>query len=278
MRGTCPLAISLYHLISLRVYNSPLAANNLRVEYLPSSSSIAIDNPVPRFSWQISHTDRSQTQSAYQLIVTLSSISSHTRSLTYARVMKRLRMHYIGGKTVWDSGKVKSSQNVLVSYGGSTLIGQSVYQWQVTWWDAQGVAAAASSLAIFEVAILDDSVWTTSGSKWIASGNDEGNIYRRDFYINNTGTGASITRARAYVCGLGWHEFHVNGQRVGMDMLSTGWTRWQRTVLYNTYDITPLLIPNQINTLGMMLGWGWRDTRSFPNLNHDTPEGDDRER
>lgn len=80
------------------------------------------------------------------------------------------------------------------------------------------------------------------------------------------------------IIGFGWHEFHVNGQKVGNDMLSTGWTRWSRTLLYNTYDITSLLIGNSVNTAGIMLGWGWRDTRAFPNLNNDTPLKDDRER
>jgi uncharacterized protein YxjI len=48
--------------------------------------------------------------------------------------------------------------------------------------------------------ILQASVWDKAGSKWIASNNDEGNIYRHEFKLTSDDA-ATITRARAYVAG-----------------------------------------------------------------------------
>lgn len=154
---------------------SPLAATNLRVEYLPSPVVIALDTATPRFSWQLRHTDRGETQSSYQLHVTTPT-----------------------GKIVWNSGKVKSSQSTLVSYGGPKLAGQSIYTWNVVWYDSKDVVSPSSDEGSFELAIMSANVWDQAGSKWIASGNDEGNMYRHDFLINTT---ATITKARAYVAG-----------------------------------------------------------------------------
>ena len=60
------------------------------------------DNPVglderPRFSWKIENTGQDIIQTDYQILV----IS--------------------GGRMMWDSGRVKSSQSVLVPYRGEAL-------------------------------------------------------------------------------------------------------------------------------------------------------------
>ena len=52
------------------------------------------------------------------------------------------------------------------------------------------------------------------------------------------------------------YKASVNGQIVGNAFLSPGWTNYDRTVLYNTYDITDLVSKGK-NTIGVLLGNGF---------------------
>ena len=65
-----------------------------------------------------------------------------------------------------------------------------------------------------------------------------------------------VKQATAYVTGVGYYELHLNGKKVGDHVLDPAFTRFDRRVLYSTYDVT-----NQVqqgsNALGMMLGNGW---------------------
>lgn len=65
-----------------------------------------------------------------------------------------------------------------------------------------------------------------------------------------------IHKARAYVSGLGAYELHINGQRVGKDLLTPGWTFYPKRVFYQTYDVTDLLQSGP-NAVGAVLGNGW---------------------
>ena len=87
---------------------------------------------------------------------------------------------------------------------------------------------------------------------------------------------AAPRRARAYVCGLGFFELHLNGRRVGADVLSPNQTDFDRRrlrhllypfddktskrVLYLTYDVTALLHAGR-NAAGAVLGNGWYNQR-----------------
>jgi alpha-L-rhamnosidase len=64
-----------------------------------------------------------------------------------------------------------------------------------------------------------------------------------------------IKHAEAYVCGLGFYELSLNGQKVGDRVLDPGWTNYKKTCLYATYDVTAQLVRGQ-NALGVMLGNG----------------------
>jgi alpha-L-rhamnosidase len=64
-----------------------------------------------------------------------------------------------------------------------------------------------------------------------------------------------LRRALATVCGLGQYEMSVNGARAGTGLLTPGWTAYDKTCLYDTYDVTPLLRAGR-NAIGMVLGNG----------------------
>jgi alpha-L-rhamnosidase len=74
---------------------------------------------------------------------------------------------------------------------------------------------------------------------------------RSDFQLDRP-----VKRATLYATALGVYEFHLNGQKVGQDVLTPGWTHFPARVYYQTYDVTSLLQRGR-NTAGAILGDGW---------------------
>jgi len=76
--------------------------------------------------------------------------------------------------------------------------------------------------------------------------------------------GGDIEQARAHVCGLGYGELYVNGERIGDEVLNPGWTQYDERVLYSSYDVADQLTAGE-NALGLWLGQGWfgRNARNW---------------
>ncbi len=75
-------------------------------------------------------------------------------------------------------------------------------------------------------------------------------IMRRDFRV-----GELPARAVLHVSGEGQYVLYLNGERVGEEKLSPGWTDARKTVLYDSYDVLPLLKQGG-NALGIALAGG----------------------
>jgi len=105
----------------------------------------------------------------------------------------------------------------------------------------------------------DDSSWATPGSGGTPWGtpalNDIARVpapyLRKNFTVSQT-----ITRATVYVTALGAYELRLNGQKVGNDVLTPGWTQFTKRVYYQTYDVTGM-VQGGSNTIGAILGDGW---------------------
>ncbi len=69
------------------------------------------------------------------------------------------------------------------------------------------------------------------------------------------GSGKSIRRATIYVCGLGFFDLHVNGQRIGDQLMNPALTGYDKRLLYNTFDVTRQLTTGR-NALGVVLSNG----------------------
>lgn len=65
-----------------------------------------------------------------------------------------------------------------------------------------------------------------------------------------------IKRAIAYASALGFYELHINGRRVGEQVLAPEWTDYNKRIQYQAYDVTSLLTSGE-NAVGAMLGEGW---------------------
>lgn len=68
--------------------------------------------------------------------------------------------------------------------------------------------------------------------------------------------GSKIAKARLYVTSRGIYEMYINGQRVGNDYFNPGSTQYNKTLLYQTYDVSDYLT-NGKNVIGAILGEGW---------------------
>ena len=66
-----------------------------------------------------------------------------------------------------------------------------------------------------------------------------------------------IKKARLYVTARGIYELYLNGQRVGQDYFNPGLTQYNKTHMYQTYDVTDQVKSGQPNALGAWLSEGW---------------------
>lgn len=89
-------------------------------------------------------------------------------------------------------------------------------------------------------------------------------MLRKDF-----NAGQRIKRARLYVTGLGGFVVFLNGQRVGNDLFTPGWTDYPTRIQYQTYDVTEL-VQQGANAVGAILGnlwWsgglGWKGSQVY---------------
>jgi alpha-L-rhamnosidase len=65
-----------------------------------------------------------------------------------------------------------------------------------------------------------------------------------------------VRRALVHGSALGDYELHLNGARVGRDYLTPGYTDYQHTIYYNTYDVTAQ-VQQGTNALGAIVADGW---------------------
>lgn len=213
--------------------------SGLRVEHL--EAPVGIDVASPRFSWKLTADRRGEYQSAYRILVASSEDDLNR-----------------GRGDVWDSGRVNSKDSTLIPYAGPALESARRYFWQVEAWNRDASAHAAAS-AFWETGLIDPQRWK---AKWIGLDNDAlvseldssakpSPFLRREFSIAR-----SIRRARLYATALGVYELQLNGNRVGSDLLTPGWTDYHVRLQYQTHDVTELLREGD-NAIGAVLGDGW---------------------
>jgi alpha-L-rhamnosidase len=208
---------------------------NLVCEY--RSNPLGIDVTEPRLGWRMQGERAGARQTAYRIL------AASDQSLLAD-----------GAADLWDSGRVESDQSIHVPYTGTRLISRQRVHWQVTVWDERG-ESAASDPAWFELGLLKRSDWK---ARWIGAaltGGPRTNVpapyLRKPFNLPD-----NVQSARLYVTALGLYECSVNGQIVGNDTLTPGWTDYHKRVQYQVYDVTDLLHAGE-NVLGAVLGDGW---------------------
>lgn len=82
-------------------------------------------------------------------------------------------------------------------------------------------------------------------------------LSRRSIVVAKTFKAQGVVRkAEARICGLGFYEFTINGEKVGESVFAPLWSDYDKTVWYNTYDVTKQLKKGK-NSLAVLLGNGF---------------------
>lgn len=76
-------------------------------------------------------------------------------------------------------------------------------------------------------------------------------LFRKDFTVDKP-----VKSARLYATARGYYEFSLNGEKVGDQYLAPGWTDYNYTLMYQTYDVTGMLQQGE-NAIGSMISQGW---------------------
>jgi len=77
-----------------------------------------------------------------------------------------------------------------------------------------------------------------------------------------------VKAATLHITGLGFYEASLNGQRIGNKVLDPSPTKYDKRVLYSTYDLTDAVQRGE-NALKVLVGHGWYDVRSVAVWNFD---------
>ena len=76
-------------------------------------------------------------------------------------------------------------------------------------------------------------------------------LFRKSFSAQK-----EIKEAVTSICGLGHYELTINGKKVGDGEFAPFWSDYDKTVYYNTFDITSYLKKGE-NVFGVLLGNGF---------------------
>lgn len=245
----------------------------LTCEYLENPA--VIDVVHPRLSWinTALEGEKNQQQTAYEIKV--------------ASSIEKLK-----DPDLWESGKTSSEQSNRIEYQGNRLLSEQECWWQVRVWDKDGNPSEWSKPAFWRMGLLNKTDWQ---AKWIGAPWEGEEHFDRPNYpgqpFDDFGPAAPMLRksfsikkeikqAVAYVTGLGYFEFYLNGQKVGNDVLVPNITTYSKRpkldemmikvpdnfeeyrVMYLAYDVTNQLVKGE-NAMGAVLGNGFYNPRMF---------------
>ncbi|MGS2586189.1 alpha-L-rhamnosidase [Streptomyces hebeiensis] len=209
------------------------------VEYV--RHPLGLDTARPRLSWPLAAgraDGTGQSQSAYRIRV--------------ATAPERLSR-----PDVWDSGKVSSSESVLVPYAGPALAPRTRYHWSVRVWDAEGNPSHWSAPSWWETG-LTAADWSArwiaaptalvgapslEGTSWIwfpegdpaSSAPAATRWFRRVLDVSDIPAG--LTRARLVMTADDGCTVHVNGVRVAHTEADSRAENWRRPVVVEVTDL-----------------------------------------
>lgn len=254
---------------------------NLTCEYLANPS--VVDAAQPRLGWinKAGKGERGQAQTAWQIRVATSADKLENPDL-------------------WDSQKVESDESNRIVYAGKPLQSRTECWWQVRVWDKEGVVSDWSEPSLWRTGLLNPEDWK---GQWIGAPWEGEEHFQRPNYpgqkFDDFGPAApqlrksfnidkQIKKAVAFVTGLGYFEFYVNGEKAGNDLLVPNITNYGKRpllgqmsinvednfkeykVMYLAYDVTNLL-SNGENVIGVLLGNGFYNPRMFWCEGYGTP-------
>ncbi|MGW4063154.1 family 78 glycoside hydrolase catalytic domain [Amycolatopsis sp. NPDC004747] len=105
--------------------------------------------------------------------------------------------------------------------------------------------------ARFPGAAVADGRLEPQGDPLLLAQSPDAPLLRTEFVLDKP-----VASARAYAYGLGFYELHLNGGKAGDQVLTPGNTPYDRRLLHDSYDVTPLVHKGR-NAAGLWLGNGY---------------------
>lgn len=134
----------------LTIFSSQAHASSsltdLRVDY--DTTPMVLESAAPDFSWRMSSDVQSASQTAYAIEVKTES-----------------------GESLWQSGKIKSSDSLGIHYSGKPLSPTTKYNWTVNVWDEKGNQLKGESW--FETGFMAAGTKAWADAKWIGGSADD---------------------------------------------------------------------------------------------------------
>ncbi len=229
-------------IVAIQAGQSPMLPVDLRCEHF--AQPLGVDSPAPRLSWKLAAKtkERGLVQRSYRILVASS-----------LDLIKKDR------GDLWDTHMVLSRDSIGIEYGGVPLESRQTCYWKVMVWDLAERASKWSEVGQWSMGLHDAKEWK---AKWLTSPvfekvategwgeHQPGPLFRKEFAVTKR-----VKRAIATICGLGYYELRLNGEKVGNHELDPVFTRYDKRCNYVTYDVTKAL--GKQNAVGVMLGNGW---------------------
>lgn len=205
------------------------------------TAPIGIDARNPRLSWQMASAGKNVMQTAYHILVASSSEKLDRNE-----------------GDLWDSGKVQSNESQWISYAGRKLKSNQRCYWKVKSYTTAG-ETPWSAPSMWTMGLLSENNWKgvwigmdkafpwDSETQWSRL---SARYLRKEFAVAKP-----VKQATLHIAGLGMYELFINGERVGEQVLAPVPTDYRKTILYNSFDVTPLLAQDK-NAIGVTLGNG----------------------
>ena len=149
---------------------------------------------------------------------------------------------------------VESSDSVQVSLPFRANRSLVRHYWRVRVIGHEGDTSGWSEVAEYEPLLLSQTGWP---ALFITAEHEDdataskGKLLRKTFELDTP-----VVSARLLATALGLYEVAINGQRVGEDLLTPGWTAYEKRLQVQTYDVTSHL-RSGANAIGAMVGTGW---------------------
>ncbi|MBC7847924.1 MAG: glycoside hydrolase family 78 protein [Flavobacterium sp.] len=255
----------LFCLLTTFISNGQISAVRLRCEM--TENPLAVNTTQPRLSWQLVSQKSNVSQTGYQILVASSEEKLNKNE-----------------GDIWNSGKVVSNKNLQISYNGKPLKTEFKYFWKVKVWSQKDKSSNWSKTASFRIAPSASAlnpIWIgaiTKADSHLPEGrnyhtatfnkekkasliNASDSLSRRSIILRKPfSVNKEIKEAVVYISGLGHYELTINGKKIGNSEFAPLWTDYDKTVNYNTYELSANQLQNGENVIGVLLGNGMYNT------------------
>ena len=235
--------------------NTSISFDKLLVNSKINPSTIESEQPL--FSWIVDAEGYNKSQSAYQILVASSE--------------DRLNEN---NADIWNSEKIESAKSTYLKYEGEKLKAGHNYYWKVKIWDESKQVSNWSETQSFQMGLMDEAHW--GEAKWISLNKDTRTSEHRfreyktgkmakptmvegfaaGYFRNLIDINKPIENAQAYICGLGYYELFLNGEKVGDHVLDPAPSNYDKQAYYVNYDVTEHIKSGK-NAFGIILGNGF---------------------